>query len=179
MVTIGDQIHVQDLIGRRGTPRSNRDRRLEIGQRRRLLLQLYSAGETKAGGRHGHQLGRAQARATGHQTRWSLTLHDIEDEGNPFCKLTATETIEGERATMMRFSRRLVMVRMASSSAPASRSSSTASPCSPQAPHWVNCFGHRWIKLVRRLSSCAWVCGLRDKIRRVWATIYRASWSYS
>jgi hypothetical protein len=58
-------------------------------------------------------------------------------------------------------------------------SSSTALPCSPQAPPWVNCLGRRWIELVRRLSLCAWVWGLRDKIQRIRATIYMATWSYS
>jgi hypothetical protein len=78
-----------------------------------------------------------------------------------------------------RFGRCLETVRTASNSALASRRSSTASPCSLQAPPWVNCFGCRWIKLVRWLSLCARVCGLQDKIWRVRAAIYRASRSYS
>jgi hypothetical protein len=160
-------------------PQSNRDRRLRIGRWRWLLLQLYNAGETEAGGRHGRRLGWAQARAMGHQTRWGLTLCDLEDKGHPFCKLTTKETVEGERAMASRFGRCLVIVRMASIGALASRSSSTASPCSPQAPPWVNCFRHRWIELVRRLSSCTRIWGLWDKIQWVQASIYMASWSYS
>jgi hypothetical protein len=177
MVVVSDRIHDQDLFRRRGTPRSNRDRRLEIGRRQRLHLRLYSVGETKAGGRHGPRLGRAQAQATEHQTWWGLTLHDLQDKGNPFCELTVKEKVEGERATVAQFGRRLSSVRMASGGAPASRSSSIASPCSPQAPPWVNCFGCRWIKLVQWLSSCARLWGLQDKIRWLQATIYRASWS--
>jgi hypothetical protein len=69
MVTVGDGIHGQDLIGQRGTPRSNCDRWLKIGRWQRLLLQLYSMGETEEGRRHGRRLVRAQARATGHQMR--------------------------------------------------------------------------------------------------------------
>jgi hypothetical protein len=178
MVVVGDRIHDQNLIGWRGTHQSNRDCRLEIGRRRRLLPWLDSAGETEAGGHHGCRLGHAQAWATGHQTWWSLTLRDLEDKGNPFCKHTAKETVEGERVTTARFGWRLAMVRTPSGVAPASRNSSTALPCSPQAPPWVNCFGRWWIELVRRLSSCTRVCGPRDKIRWVRAAIYRASWSY-
>jgi hypothetical protein len=62
------------------------------------------------GRHHGRQLGRAQARATEHKTRRGLTLRDLEDKGNPFCKLTTKETVEGERATVMWFGRCLVMV---------------------------------------------------------------------
>jgi hypothetical protein len=58
-------------------------------------------------------------------------------------------------------------------------SSSTASSCSPQAPPWVNCFGRWWIELVMWLSLCTRVWGLRDKIQRERAAIYRVSWSYS
>jgi hypothetical protein len=65
-----------------------------------------------------------------------LTLRDLEDKGNLFCKPTTKETVEGERATVTRFVRRLVMVRTASGGALASRSSFTALPCSPQAPPW-------------------------------------------
>jgi hypothetical protein len=56
------------------------------------------------------------------------------------------ETVEGEWAMTARFGWRFAMVRVTSGGALASRSSSTASPCSPQAPPWVNCF--------ERLSSC-------------------------
>jgi hypothetical protein len=160
-------------------PRSNRDRRPEIEWRRRILLWLNSVGETEVDGRHGRQLGWAKARVTGHETWWGLTLRDLEDKGNPFCKLMVKETVEGERATMARFGRCLAMMRAATGGALTLRSSSTASPCSPQAPPWVNWFGRRWIKLVRWLSSCARVWGLREKNWRVWAAFYRASWSYS
>jgi hypothetical protein len=137
------------------------------------------SAKIELGRSHGRWLGRAQAPATVHEMRWGLTLHDLEDMGNPFCKLTTKEMVEGERATVARFGWCLVMVTTASGGAPALRSSSTASPCSPQAPHWVNCFKRRWIELVRRLSSCARVWGLRDKIRWIRAAIYRTSWSYS
>jgi hypothetical protein len=179
MVAVGDWIHDQDLIGWRGTPQSNHDRRLEIGWRRWLLLWLNNASETKVGRRHGRRLGQAQARVMVHKTRWGLTLRDLEDKGNRFCKITAKETVEGEGAMTARFGRHLAMVRVASGGALTSRSSSTALPCSPQAPPWVNCFGHRWIVLVRWLSSCARVSGLRDKIWRVRAALYMVSWSYS
>jgi hypothetical protein len=53
-------------------------------------------GETKVGGHHGRRIGRAQARATVHETRQGLTLRDLEDKGNQFCKLTVKETVEGE-----------------------------------------------------------------------------------
>jgi hypothetical protein len=85
----------------------------------------------------------AQARAVGHQTRRGLIVHDLEDKGNQFCKLTTKETVDGERATAAQFNRCLAMVRVASSGALASRRSSTALPFSPQPPPWVNCFGHR------------------------------------
>jgi hypothetical protein len=137
------------------------------------------SAETEHGRRYGRQLRQAQAPAMVHEMQWGLTLRDIEDKGNLFCKLTAKETVEGERAIVARFSRCLAMVRTASGGAPALRSSATASPCSPKAPPWVNCFRHRWIELVQRLSSCASVWGLRVKIRWIWAAIYRASWSYS
>jgi hypothetical protein len=178
-VVVDDRIHGQDLIGQRGTPRSNRDRRLRIGRWWWLLLQLNSAGKTEVGGCHGRQLGRAQAWATMHKTQWGLTLHDLEDKGNMFYKLMMKETIEGEKAMVAQFGRRLATMRVASDRALASRSSSTTSPWSAQAPPWVNCFGCRWIELVWRLSSCARVWGLREKIRRVRAALYRASWSYS
>jgi hypothetical protein len=179
MVAVGDRIHSQDLIGRRGTPQSNRECRLRIGRRWRLLLQLNSAGETEAGRHHSHQLGRAQARATVDEMLWGLTLRDLEDKGNPFCKLTVKETVEGEQATAAWFGRRLAMVRVASGGAAALRSSSTTSPCFPQSPPSINCFWHWWFELERQLSPCAKVWGLRTEIRRVWAGIYRASWSYS
>jgi hypothetical protein len=79
-------------------PRSNRDRRLEIGRRWCLLLRLNSTGETEVGGRHGCWVGWAQARATVHEMQWGLTLRDLEDKGNRFCKLTTKETVEGEWA---------------------------------------------------------------------------------
>jgi hypothetical protein len=78
-----------------------------------------------------------------HQTRRSLILHDLEDKGNPFCKLMAKETVDGERAMAAWFGRHLAMVRVASGGAAALRSSSTTLPCSPQAPPSVNCFGRR------------------------------------
>jgi hypothetical protein len=113
--------------------------------------------------RHGQQLGRAQAWATGHQTRWGLILHDLEEQGNPFCKLTVKETVNGEKAAVARFSRRLATMRAASGGAPTSRSSSTTSPCSPQAPPWVNCFRRWWIELERWLSLCSRVWACRTK----------------
>jgi hypothetical protein len=137
------------------------------------------SGRTEPPGRHGNQLEKTQARATVHHLRWGYLLRDLHDERKPFWKLMAKETVEGERVTVARFGRRLAMLRTAFDGAPASRSSSTTSPCSPQAPPWVNCFGRRWIELMRRLSSCARVWVLRDKIRWVQAAIYRASWSYS
>jgi hypothetical protein len=137
------------------------------------------SGETELGRCHGRCLGRAQAPAMVHETWWGLTLRDLEDKGNPFCKLTMRETIEGERATAARFGRRLAMVRTASGGALASRSSFTALPCSPQAPPWVNCLGCQWIELVWWLYLCARVWDLRDKFRWIRATIYRASYSYS
>jgi hypothetical protein len=89
------------------------------------------------------------------------------------------EMVEGEWSTAARFGRCLATVRTASGGAPTSRSSSTALPCSPQAPPWVNSFGHWWIELVWRLSLCARVWGLRDKIWWIQAAIYGASWSFS
>jgi hypothetical protein len=148
MVVVGDRIHGQDLIGWRGTPWSNHDRWLRIG---RWLLWFNSVGDTEVDRCHGCQLGQAQAQATLHGTWWGLTLHDVEDKGNPFCKLTLKETVEGERAMAERFSRCLAMARVASDN---------ALPCSSQAPPWVNCFAHWWIKVVRQLSSCARVWGL-------------------
>jgi hypothetical protein len=52
---------------------------------------------------HGRQLEGAQARYVGHEKRWGLTLHNLEVEGSSFCKLTAKETVDGERATVTRF----------------------------------------------------------------------------
>jgi hypothetical protein len=63
-----------------------------------------------------------------------LTLRDLEDKGNPFCKLTVKETVEGEQATAAWFGRRLATVRVASGGALALRNNSTASPYSPHAP---------------------------------------------
>jgi hypothetical protein len=39
-----------------------------------------------------------------------LTLCDLEDKGNQFYKLTAKETVEGERSTTTWFGRRLATV---------------------------------------------------------------------
>jgi hypothetical protein len=79
----------------------------------------------------------------GHQTRRDLILYDLEDKVNSFCKLTMKEMVDGEQATAARFVWHLAIVREASGSALASRSSSTATPCSPQASPWFNCFAQQ------------------------------------
>jgi hypothetical protein len=80
-------------------------------------------------------------------TRFDPTLSIRQ--GDPFCKLTAKETVDGECVTAARFGQCFATVRAASGGALALRTSSTASPCNPQAPPWVNCFGRRCIKLMR------------------------------
>jgi hypothetical protein len=45
------------------------------------------------------RLGRAQARATVHKTRRGLIIHDLEDKGDSFCKLTMVEMDHGKLAT--------------------------------------------------------------------------------
>jgi hypothetical protein len=104
-------------------------------------------------------------------TWWEEPILQTNDEGNGRGR--------ADNGGAVWFGRFLAMVRTASGGALALRSRSTASPCSPQAPPCVNCFGRRWIELMRWLSSCTRVWGLQDKIRWVRATIYRASWSYS
>jgi hypothetical protein len=114
----------------------------------------------------------------GARNEWGLALRYLEDKGGPFCKLTAKEMVQGEWTTTVWFGRCLTMVRTASGGAPALRSSTTASPCSRQAPPSVNCFGRRWIELVRWLSSCARVWALHNKIWWIGSAMYWASWSY-
>jgi hypothetical protein len=80
-----------------------------------------SFGQSRAPGRHGHQLERAQAWATGHHLWWGFFQHDLGDERNPIYPLTAVETTERKPAMRKRLGQPSTAVGTASGSAPAPR----------------------------------------------------------
>jgi hypothetical protein len=122
---------------------------------------------------------RAQACALGHGARQSFYLRDLEELGVSFYSLSVKQTIHGGLAVAAWSSWSSTTVHNLDWAYLASRSSSKASPQSPQASPWFNCFGRWRIKLTWKLSSCARVWGLRDKIQQLRATVYRAFSSIS
>jgi hypothetical protein len=152
-------------------PRSNGPRLSSLFSQRQW--EQSALGALAAGGKG------AQACAMGHGARQSFSLRDLEEHGVSFYSLSATQTIHGGLAAVAWSSWSSTATHDLDWASPASRSSSKASPWSPQASPWFNCFGQWWIELVWQLSSCARVWGLRDEIQWVHAAIYRAFGSNS
>jgi hypothetical protein len=81
------------------------------------------SGKTEPPGRHGHQLERTQTRATVHHLRQCFFLHDLHDERNPICPLTAVEMNHWKLVTGRRLGRSSTAVGTASGGVPAPRAS--------------------------------------------------------
>jgi hypothetical protein len=116
----------------------------------------------------------SQTQATEHKrTQWFF-LRDLEGKGASFYSLLVEQTIHEVPTAAAWSSLFLKAWHDLARASPAPRSSPKALPWSPQASHRFNCFRWRWIELTWWLSLCTRVCGLRDKIWRARATIYRA-----
>jgi hypothetical protein len=118
-------------------------------------------------GHHGCQRWSAQILPTKCETKQQLFLRDLEEKGIPFYSLSAEETIHGDLAVVAWRSQTSTASHNLIRASLAPRNSHKASPWSPQASPWFNCFKRQWIEIVRRLSSCTRVFSCGSKFGRI------------
>jgi hypothetical protein len=153
---------------------SNLDRSIWNWWTGRLLLPRFGSGHEQSTDAMATGNGWAQAQVMRAWIEARTLPTRYRRKGVSFYSLSAEKKIHKRLAVEAWFNRLLAIV-SSSSSDPLARTRWIDSSRSPLAPPCFNCFRRWWIELVQRLSLCARVQSLWDKIRRAWATIYRAS----